>query len=83
MDYKNPFQLYIKYNLSASDFIKIDINKGHKKQRGRHQPRCEPIKAYNGKLSIEKLKISDLLSLCSMGLIPTVYHDFYKSLQSK
>ncbi|KAF0699609.1 Uncharacterized protein FWK35_00038188 [Aphis craccivora] len=81
VDYKNPFQLFIKYDLNAADFIKIDINKGHKKQRGRHQPRCEPIKAYNGKLSIEKLKISDLLSLCSMGLIPTAYHDFYKSLQ--
>lgn len=76
VDYKNPFQLYIKYDLSAADFIKIDIiNKRRKKQRGRHQSRCESIKAYYGKLSIGKFKISDLLSLCSMGLIPTAYHD--------
>lgn len=81
VSYKDPYQLFIKYDLSAADFIKIDISKIHKKQKGRHQPRCKPIKAYNGKLSIEKLKIADLLSLCSMGLIPTTYHDFYKSLQ--
>jgi len=42
----------------------------------------KPIKAYNGKLHIEKPKIADLLSLCPMGLVPSTYYDFYKSLKS-
>lgn len=72
--------MFIKYDLSASDFVEINTTL-KKKHRGSHQPRCKPIKAYNGKLHIEKPKIADLLSLCSMGLIPSTY-DFYKSLES-
>jgi len=81
-NFENPFQLELKYDLSALEAIKINITR-LKKNRGRHQPRCKPIRAYHQKLGIEKLKILDLLSLCSMGLVPSTYHDFYKSLQSK
>jgi len=79
--FEKPFEICLKYDLSASDFVEIDISR-LKKQRGRHQHRFKPIKAYNGKLCIGKPKIADLLSLCTMGLVPSTYHDFYKSLES-
>lgn len=82
-NFENPFQPEFKYDLCALEMIKININSLKKNQRGRHQRHCKPIRAYHQKLAIDKLKIADLLSLCSMGLVPLTYHDFYKSLQSK
>jgi len=76
-----PFQLSIKYNLNITDDT-ITISLQNKKNRGRHQPHCGPVRAYDKPFPIEKLKLNDLLSLCNTGLIPTVYHAFYKSLSS-
>lgn len=81
VSFESPFELYIKYDFNSPTFIKINIIK--KKQRGRYQNHSIPEKAYDGKLPIEKAKYNDLLSLCSMGLIPSTYHNFYKSLPSK
>lgn len=79
--YDKPFILSIKYNLTSPDFIIIDIKQ--KKQKGRYQSRCYPVQAYTEKIAIDKAKYNDLLSLCEMGLIPTTYHEFYKSLTSR
>jgi len=38
---------------------------------------------FNSPLAISKLKKQDLMSLRSSKVIPTVYHDFYKSLPCK
>lgn len=79
--FDKPFILSIKYNLTSPDFIIIDIKQ--KKQKGRYQPRCLPVQAYTEKIAIDKAKYNDLISLCEMGLIPTTYHTFYKSLTSR
>jgi len=79
--YDKPFILSIKYNLTSLDFIIIDMKQ--KKQKGRYQSRCLPVQAYTEKIAIDKTKYNDLLSLCKMGLIPTTYHEFDKSLTSK
>lgn len=81
VSFEKPFELSIKYNLNSPDFIQMNMI--NKKQKGRYQNHNKPQKPYKGKIPIEKSKFNDLLSLCSMGLIPTFYHDFYKSLQSK
>lgn len=81
VSFENPFELLIKYDLHSLDFIKIYII--NKKQKGRFQTHIKPKRAYKKKLSIEKAKHNDLLSLCFIGLIPSTYHDFYKTLKSK
>jgi len=81
VSFESPFDLCLKYDLNSTDFIHVNILKS--KQRGRYQPHNKPSKAYKDKLPIEKAKHNDLLSLCSMGLIPSTYHSFYKDLLSK
>lgn len=79
VSYKSPFILKIKYEYCATDFITIDILISSR-NKGRHQKRTIPIKAYERKMSIDCLKKKDLVSLCDKGLIPSMYHHFYKSL---
>lgn len=79
VSYKTPFILKIKYDYNAMHFFTVDIIST--KNYGRHQKRTSfPIKAYEGKIPIEHLKKNDLVSLCDKGLIPSMYHNFYKSL---
>jgi hypothetical protein len=43
---------------------------------------CEPLKnAYNGKLPIKTAKYKDLISLCTANIIPSIYHQFFRSLE--
>lgn len=69
------------YNLNSTSTVTMSMLA--KKKRGRFQERCIPLRAYKEKLPVDKLKIDDLLSLCNKGLIPSCYHDFYRSLASK
>ena len=36
--------------------------------------------AYEKKLPISRAKKADLIKLCTTGVVPTKYHEFYKSL---
>ncbi|KAE9524431.1 hypothetical protein AGLY_015152 [Aphis glycines] len=81
VNFELPHVIQIKYNLSSTDFIQINVIK--KKQRGRYDKRIIPTRAYKEKLCIEEAKIQDLLTLCKKGLIPKTYHSFYENLKSK
>lgn len=80
--HERPFLIEIKYDLSTMDFITLDILLAPKKNKARCHDTQHfiPKVAYKGKIPTEKQKIKDLLSLCDSGLIPSVYHDFYRSL---
>lgn len=74
-----PFTLKIKYDYSNTDYVIMDMIL--KKKPGRHQARTHfPVKAYNSKIPIDTLKLQYLLYLCNKGLIPSMYHNFFKSL---
>jgi len=79
--YKTPNTININYNLNSTSTI--TMNMLAKKKRGRFQERCVPLRAYNEKLPVDKMKINDLLLLCNKGIILSCYHDFYKSLTPK
>lgn len=73
--------IQIKYNLSSTDFIQINIIK--KRQRGRYDKRIIPTRVCKEQLCIEEAKIQDLLTLCKKGLIPKTYHSFNENLKAK
>lgn len=81
VSYETPFTLNINYNLDR--IFTITMSMLNIKKRGKFQPRCVPLPAYEQKLPLDKMKIKDLLSLCDKGLIPSCYHDFYRSLTPK
>lgn len=86
-----PVTIFFKYvyDLAESDILKIRFLESDKK-RGR------PLKAdkshilpnylkrlYNAELPVEEKKLKGLLWLCDKNKIPTMYHQFYRSLKCK
>lgn len=56
----------------------------NRKCRGRPSTTIKfPPKLYDAPLPIEEKKLKGLLWLCNTGKIPTMYHGFYKNLNSK
>jgi len=54
VSHKSPFILNIKYDYNDTDFVTVDLILSRNK--GRHQKRTIPIKAYETKIPIEYLK---------------------------
>jgi len=77
---KGHFKLKLN-DLNTVDIITLDILALKKnKERCHDTQHFIPKFAYKGKIPTEKLKVKDLLSLCDNGLIPSMYHDFYRTL---
>jgi hypothetical protein len=51
-------------------------------KRGRTAKPQELTRKYTSRQKISAAKAKDLVSLCRSGIIPSVYHDYYKSLPS-
>jgi hypothetical protein len=71
----DPHACYFKYNMNDNDFERVQLKK-------ETQPSAEdPLsKLYKSKLPISSAKKKDLIALCKKGIIPSEFHDYYKSL---
>ncbi|KAL4708557.1 hypothetical protein ACJJTC_014165 [Scirpophaga incertulas] len=76
----DPFKIDYRYDLCHNSFDTIAVNTNtRRRQNKRTAENICPL--YPNRLPIPKAKFDDLLSLCTIGLIPESYHDFYESLR--
>jgi len=93
---KHPEAIFYQKNYDSQDFMKMDAPAVFStvKKRGRPSKKQPPAsqastlenfeyemkKAYTGPLPISIKKKQDLVKLCSDGLIPSEFHEFYQGL---
>lgn len=79
----NPDIIEFKYDFSEENYRKLNCSNHLKLTRGRKKKEQELIleKVYNNPIPITEVKYKDLISLCDTLIIPTKYHDFYRSLK--
>ena len=72
----DPNALYLKYAFDK-DFIRVDLVRCSRQST----PNPQLVLLYTGPLSNSAIKYRDLQILCTSGVIPSIYHPFYKSLK--
>lgn len=73
-------EIFFKTSFDQGNYQTIKV--AGERKRGRAAPIKTIPHLYSHKLPISQAKKSDLLSLCSSGIIPEEHHAFYTSLQA-
>ena len=71
--------IMLKYNFE-DEFRVLKV--GGTAKRGRTAKPQELTRKYTSRQKISAAKTKDLVGLCRSGIIPSEYHDYYKSLPS-
>jgi hypothetical protein len=61
--------------MNDNDFERVQL-----KKETQPSAKCPLSKLYKSKLPISSAKKKDLIALCKKGIIPSEFHDYYKSL---
>ena len=69
----------VKKNNADAEFLTIPARAV--KQRGRPHEQVEVHHEDKAPLAVSAAKLKDLLKLCTEGVIPRAYHDFYLELK--
>ncbi|XP_076090122.1 uncharacterized protein LOC143062260 [Mytilus galloprovincialis] len=74
---ENPDCILFKYKMD-DEFCEMKVSLTS--TRGRSTEEYQLIKKYTSQQSISAAKKKDLVGLCKKGIIPSEYHEYYKSL---
>ena len=79
---RTPNSLFVNYSFNEASFIEIDIQAESTRQRTKMGNWPEQLeKCYVKKILISIQKKTDLMQLCTNGIIPEKFHHFLKALQ--